>query len=49
MYISEYSDLGPKERRQLAWKRRYKEDVPAWDDSMVLLTKPWLRPGEFFA
>lgn len=39
MYITEYSDLGPKERRQLAFKRRYKAEVPAWDDSMILLTK----------
>ncbi|MBI1908258.1 class I SAM-dependent methyltransferase [Candidatus Uhrbacteria bacterium] len=39
MYIAEYSDLHPKERRQLAWKRRYKADCPEWDDSMVLLTK----------
>lgn len=38
MYIKEYSDLGPKERRQLAWKRQYKQDVSIWDDSMVLLT-----------
>lgn len=37
-YITEYSDLGPKERRQLAYKRRYKSERPDWDDSMVLLT-----------
>lgn len=36
-YIAEYSDLSPKEKRQLAFKRRYKHDCPAWDDSMILL------------
>lgn len=36
-YITEYSDLGAKERRQLAFKRRYKHDRPAWEDSMELL------------
>lgn len=38
-YIREYTDLGLKERRQLSFKRRYKEEHPSWDDSMVLLTK----------
>jgi SAM-dependent methyltransferase len=38
-YITEYTDLPPQERRQLTYKRRYKADVPAWDDSMVLLTR----------
>lgn len=38
-YIREYSDLHPKERRQLLYKRRYKAEAPSWDDSMVLLTK----------
>ncbi len=36
-YISEYTDLHPKERRQLEYKRRFKEENPLWDDSMVLL------------
>lgn len=36
-YIKEYSDLDPKERRQLEFKRRYKVEHPAWDDSMILL------------
>lgn len=38
-YIREYSELNPKEQRQLRYKRRYKENVPGWDDSMVLLTR----------
>lgn len=37
-YIREYTDLDPKERRQLSFKRKYKEEHPDWDDSMVLLT-----------
>lgn len=37
MYISEYTNLNDKERRQLRFKRKYKEDNPNWDDSMVLL------------
>ena len=36
-YITEYSTLHPKELRQLSYKRRFKQEVPAWDDSMVLL------------
>lgn len=36
-YIKEYSDLDPKERRQLGYKRKFKEDNPEWDDSMILL------------
>ena len=48
MYIKEYTDLPPQERRQLAYKRRYKAEHPDWDDSMVQLVK-WareeLRPG----
>lgn len=39
MYINEYSPLGPKERRQLFYKRLYKAQHPAWDDSMVMLTQ----------
>lgn len=38
-YIKQYSGLTPQELRQLSYKRRYKSEVPAWDDSMVLLTK----------
>lgn len=38
-YIKEYTSLHPKEQRQLTYKRQYKNDVPTWDDSMVLLTK----------
>lgn len=38
-YIKEYTKLKPKEKRQLAYKRRYKEDCPGWEDSMVLLTR----------
>lgn len=36
-YITEYSDLSPKEKRQLSFKRKYKNNVPTWDDSMVFL------------
>ncbi|MFH1078563.1 MAG: class I SAM-dependent methyltransferase [Patescibacteria group bacterium] len=38
-YITEYGTLGAKERRQLGFKRRYKDEHPEWDDSMVLLTR----------
>lgn len=38
-YIREYTPLGPQERRQLAFKRRFKAEQPEWDDSMVLLTR----------
>jgi SAM-dependent methyltransferase len=37
-YIREYTALNAKEQRQLAFKRRYKQEYPEWDDSMVLLT-----------
>ncbi len=37
-YIHEYTELTPQEKRQLFYKRWYKQDVPDWDDSMVLLT-----------
>ena len=36
-YIHEYTKLTPQETRQLSYKRRYKAEVPEWDDSMVLL------------
>jgi len=36
-YITEYSELGPKERRQLKYKRQYKADRPEWEDSMERL------------
>lgn len=36
-YIREHTQLSPKEQRQLFYKRRYKQDYPDWDDSMVLL------------
>lgn len=36
-YITEYSELNPKERRQLEYKRKFKDENPAWDDSMILL------------
>ena len=48
VYITEYSELGSKERRQLSFKRRYKEEAPQWDDSMVLLVnllKQLLKDG----
>lgn len=38
-YIREYTSLTPQELRQLSYKRRYKKEVPAWDDSMVRLTQ----------
>lgn len=38
-YIKEYSKLNSKEHRQLGYKRRYKLELPTWDDSMVLLTQ----------
>jgi len=36
-YIKEYTNLQPKEKRQLMYKRRYKQDRPEWDDSMIIL------------
>ncbi len=36
-YIKEYTKLTPQEYRQLAYKRRFKRDQPAWDDSMIRL------------
>jgi SAM-dependent methyltransferase len=35
-YIREYSELPEQEHRQLRYKRQFKNDVPTWDDSMVL-------------
>lgn len=49
-YITVYSDLNKKERRQLEYKRRYKAEHPDWDDSMVMLTnlvRERVRPGSF--
>lgn len=37
MYIKEYTTLHPKEQRQLLYKRKYKEEHPEWDDSMIRL------------
>jgi len=37
-YINVYSELNPKERRQLDFKRRYKKENPSWDESMVFLS-----------
>lgn len=37
-YIREYTDLNPKELRQLKYKRQYKHEHPEWDDSMMMLT-----------
>lgn len=37
-YINEYTSLTPEELRQLKYKRKYKEENPEWDDSMVKLT-----------
>lgn len=36
-YLNEYSQLTSQEHRQLRFKRRYKHDVPTWDDSMIML------------
>ncbi len=47
-YITEYSELAPKQRRQLEYKRRYKQDRPDWDDSMVAMVKLFqtaVQPG----
>lgn len=41
-YINEYSQLNPKEQRQLFYKRLYKEGCPDWDDSMIIL-KNWVQ------
>lgn len=38
-YIREYTELSPKEQRQLSFKRQHKHTHPDWDDSMVLLTR----------
>lgn len=38
-YIREYTALNPQERRQLRFKRKFKEDHPRWDDSMVFLAR----------
>ncbi len=37
-YIQQYSELTSQELRQLKYKRQYKKEHPAWDDSMVKLT-----------
>ncbi len=37
-YIRQYTELTPQELRQLGYKRRYKEENPSWDDSMIKLT-----------
>jgi ubiquinone/menaquinone biosynthesis C-methylase UbiE len=39
VYIKEYTELSPQEKRQLSFKRRFKLNHPEWDDSMILLTK----------
>ncbi len=39
VYIKEYTELNPKEKRQLFYKRKFKSAHPEWDDSMVLLTQ----------
>jgi ubiquinone/menaquinone biosynthesis C-methylase UbiE len=36
-YINEYTELNPKEQRQLFYKRMFKSDKPEWDDTMVKL------------
>lgn len=38
-YIKEYSILNPKEKRQLFYKRYFKQEHPEWDDSMVTLVQ----------
>ncbi|KKS16748.1 MAG: methyltransferase type 11 [candidate division WWE3 bacterium GW2011_GWC1_41_7] len=37
-YINVYSELNPKEKRQLSYKRRYKKENPSWDETMVYLS-----------
>ncbi|MBD3366307.1 methyltransferase domain-containing protein [candidate division WWE3 bacterium] len=36
-YINVYSSLNPKEKRQLDFKRLYKEQRPKWDETLVYL------------
>lgn len=36
-YIREYTELPAQEKRQLNYKRKFKEEYPGWDDSMILL------------
>lgn len=36
-YINVYSNLNPKERRQLEYKRKYKAENPNWDETQVYL------------
>ncbi|MBI4433864.1 class I SAM-dependent methyltransferase [Candidatus Uhrbacteria bacterium] len=38
-YLRVYSLLSSPEERQLCAKERYKEQHPAWDDALILLTK----------
>lgn len=37
-YINIYSELNPKERRQLEYKERYKKEILDWDETLVYLT-----------
>lgn len=38
VYIKEYTELNPQEKRQLFYKRKFKDEHQEWDDSMMLLT-----------
>lgn len=38
-YINIYTNLNSKERRQLGFKLRYKEENPSWDETTVYLSK----------
>lgn len=37
-YLNVYSDLNEKEKRQLSYKKRYKDINPPWDDTFVVLS-----------
>lgn len=37
-YINIYSELNPKERRQIYYKTKYKEQHPDWDETQVFLS-----------
>lgn len=38
-YINIYSQLNSKERKQVAFKSRFKKDTPTWDETMVFLSQ----------
>lgn len=48
-YLNVYSHLDPRERRQLAFTRKYKKLHPKWDSTLVLLCREFERSLDSFA